>query len=163
MAARRWWQPQRARQPWQDTGHFLRGDAILFGSAGDPDIPDHITVDLAGRDIGDVIHINDVVLPNGAKPTVARNFVIANIGAPTGLMAASEEAAEAWLENQDANREKILAIFRKTYGDEAAANRWFHRWRIFFMACAELFGFDGGNEWGVSHYRFAKPLSGESK
>ena len=72
---------------------IVRPEVELEVLAGD--IPDHITVDLASRDIGDVIHINDVTLPNGVKPTVARNFVIANIGAPTGLMAASEEAAEA--------------------------------------------------------------------
>lgn len=57
------------------------------------DIPDHITVDLTGRKIGDVIHINDVQLPAGVKPTIARNFVIANVAAPSGLVA--EEAAEA--------------------------------------------------------------------
>ncbi len=55
------------------------------------EIPDHITVDLTGKQIGDVIHINDVVLPSGAKPTIERNFVIANIAAPSGLV--SEEAA----------------------------------------------------------------------
>ncbi|MDR5653317.1 50S ribosomal protein L25/general stress protein Ctc [Ruixingdingia sedimenti] len=55
------------------------------------DIPSHITVDLAGKTFGDVIHINDVVLPAGAKPTIDRNFVIANITAPTGLAAAAEE------------------------------------------------------------------------
>ncbi len=71
--------------------------------------------------------------------------------------------AEAWLRNQDEHREEILGIFRKTYGDDATALRWFNRWRIFFLACAELFGFDDGNEWGVSHYRFRKPLSGETK
>ena len=49
------------------------------------EIPDHITVDLAGRDIGDVIHINDVELPAGAVPTIRRNFVIANIQAPSTL------------------------------------------------------------------------------
>lgn len=65
----------------------VRPEVELEVLAGD--IPDHITVDLTGKQIGDVIHINDVVLPNGAKPTVARNFVIANIAAPTGL-AASE-------------------------------------------------------------------------
>lgn len=54
------------------------------------DIPDHITVDLTGKVIGDVIHINDVELPNGAKPTIARNFVIANIAAPAGLVASEE-------------------------------------------------------------------------
>ncbi|MDB6452304.1 50S ribosomal protein L25/general stress protein Ctc [Falsirhodobacter sp. 20TX0035] len=62
------------------------------------DIPDHITVDLTGKQIGDVIHINDVTLPNGAKPTIDRNFVIANVSAPSGLVsednAASDDAAE---------------------------------------------------------------------
>jgi large subunit ribosomal protein L25 len=55
------------------------------------DIPEKIVVDLAGRQIGDVIHINDVALPEGAKPTIARNFVIANISAPSGLRSADGE------------------------------------------------------------------------
>ncbi len=61
------------------------------------EIPDHITVDLTGRQIGDSIHINDVVLPAGVKPTIDRNFVIANIAAPSGLRSEdnAEEAAEA--------------------------------------------------------------------
>ena len=58
------------------------------------DIPDHITVDLGGREIGDVIHINDITLPKGVKPTIARNFVIANIGAPSGLAAAGDDEDE---------------------------------------------------------------------
>ncbi len=71
----------------------VRPEVELEVLAGD--IPDHITVDLTGKDIGDVIHINDVVLPKGAKPTISRNFVIANIGAPSGLRSAeNEEAAE---------------------------------------------------------------------
>ena len=65
----------------------VRPEVELEVVAGD--IPDHITVDLTGKQIGDVIHINDVTLPNGVKPTIARNFVIANIAAPSGL-AASE-------------------------------------------------------------------------
>ena len=69
----------------------VRHEVELEVTAGD--IPDHITVDLTGKTIGDVIHIGDVVLPAGAKPTIARNFVIANIAAPSGLV--SEEAAEA--------------------------------------------------------------------
>lgn len=69
----------------------VRHEVELEVTAGD--IPDHITVDLTGKKIGDVIHINDVALPEGAKPTIARNFVIANIAAPSGLVA--EEAAEA--------------------------------------------------------------------
>lgn len=68
----------------------VRPEVELEVTAGD--IPDHITVDLTGRQIGDVIHINDVTLPNGAKPTIDRNFVIANISAPSGLR--SEEASE---------------------------------------------------------------------
>ncbi|WP_415392673.1 50S ribosomal protein L25/general stress protein Ctc [Paracoccus sp. SJTW-4] len=64
------------------------------------DIPEQITIDLTGRKIGDVIHINDVELPKGVRPTIERNFVIANITAPSGLRsddneAEAEEAAEA--------------------------------------------------------------------
>ena len=51
------------------------------------DIPSEIVVDLTGKTFGDVIHIEDVTLPNGAKPTIDRNFVIANIAAPSGLVA----------------------------------------------------------------------------
>jgi large subunit ribosomal protein L25 len=69
----------------------VRPEVELEVTAGD--IPDHITVDLAGRQIGDVIHISDVVLPEGAKPTIDRNFVIANISAPSGLR--SDDNAEA--------------------------------------------------------------------
>jgi large subunit ribosomal protein L25 len=69
----------------------VRPEVELEVTAGD--IPDHITVDLTGRKIGDVIHIGDVTLPEGVKPTIARNFVIANIAAPSGLV--SEENAEA--------------------------------------------------------------------
>ena len=70
---------------------IVRHEVELEVTAGD--IPDHITVDLTGRKIGDVIHIGDVDLPAGAKPTIARNFVIANIAAPSGLVA--QETTEA--------------------------------------------------------------------
>jgi large subunit ribosomal protein L25 len=69
----------------------VRPEVELEVTAGD--IPDHITVDLAGRNIGDVIHIGDVVLPEGAVPTIERNFVIANIAAPSGLRSADNEDA----------------------------------------------------------------------
>ncbi|MGQ0615126.1 MAG: SAM-dependent methyltransferase [Planctomycetaceae bacterium] len=59
--------------------------------------------------------------------------------------------AEAWLRNLDARREAILPILRSTYGP-SEARRWFHRWRIFFMACAELFGYREGWEWFIAHY-----------
>ncbi|MCC7321312.1 MAG: 50S ribosomal protein L25/general stress protein Ctc [Rubellimicrobium sp.] len=71
----------------------VRPEVELEVLAGD--IPDHITVDLTGREIGDVIHINDVTLPEGVKPTVERNFVIANISAPSGLRSAEAEDAGA--------------------------------------------------------------------
>jgi large subunit ribosomal protein L25 len=67
----------------------VRPEVELSVIAGN--IPDHITVDLAGRDIGDVIHIQDVELPEGAKPTIDRNFVIANISAPSGLRSSDNE------------------------------------------------------------------------
>ncbi|AZL58692.1 50S ribosomal protein L25/general stress protein Ctc [Tabrizicola piscis] len=71
----------------------VRSEVELEVTAGD--IPDHITVDLTGKVIGDVIHIEDVVLPAGAKPTINRNFVIANIAAPSGLVSADNEEAGA--------------------------------------------------------------------
>ncbi|MDM7933065.1 50S ribosomal protein L25/general stress protein Ctc [Tabrizicola sp.] len=71
----------------------VRPEVELEVTAGD--IPDHITVDLTGKVIGDVIHIDDVVLPAGVKPTINRNFVIANVAAPAGLAAVEEEEASA--------------------------------------------------------------------
>jgi cyclopropane-fatty-acyl-phospholipid synthase len=62
--------------------------------------------------------------------------------------------AEAWLQNMDHHRDAIVAIFRRAYGQSAVA--WWHRWRTFFMACAELFAYADGEEWGVSHYLFKK-------
>lgn len=66
-----------------------------------------------------------------------------------------QQTAEAWLQNTDAHRVAILPLFEETYG-KASAKVWLQRWRIFYMACAELWGYAEGKEWGVSHYRFAK-------
>jgi cyclopropane-fatty-acyl-phospholipid synthase len=65
------------------------------------------------------------------------------------------KTARAWLENLDANRDAVLALFTEVYGAREAA-RWVRRWRIFFMACEELFNFRGGTEWLVAHYLFEK-------
>jgi cyclopropane-fatty-acyl-phospholipid synthase len=64
--------------------------------------------------------------------------------------------SESWLRNMDAHRAEIRPILDRAYGP-AQAERWWHYWRVFFMACAELWGYRGGDEWIVSHYRFEKP------
>jgi cyclopropane-fatty-acyl-phospholipid synthase len=65
-----------------------------------------------------------------------------------------EKTANAWLANMDANRKDIWPVLEATYGKDFA-RIWWMRWRMFFMACAELFGFNQGQEWFVSHYRFS--------
>lgn len=67
--------------------------------------------------------------------------------------------AEAWLARLDANREAALALLRGVHGADDAA-WWLQRWRVFFMACAELFGYARGQEWWVSHYLFERPARG---
>jgi cyclopropane-fatty-acyl-phospholipid synthase len=67
-----------------------------------------------------------------------------------------QRTAEAWLSNMDANRKEIWPLLEETYGREQA-KRWWAYWRVFYMACAEFWGFRDGNEWHVSHYRFQRP------
>jgi cyclopropane-fatty-acyl-phospholipid synthase len=69
-----------------------------------------------------------------------------------------ERTANAWLENMDRHRTEIVPLFKATYG-ETDWRRWWHYWRIFFMACAELWGYRRGEEWGVSHYLFERPAA----
>ena len=66
-----------------------------------------------------------------------------------------QRTANHWLENQDRNRQEVMSVLAQAYGAAEAA-RWNQRWRMFWMACAELFGYAGGNEWLVAHYRFVK-------
>ena len=64
-----------------------------------------------------------------------------------------QRTAEAWLANFDRHRDELLELLEAAHG--AAAAQMAARWRVFFMACAELWGYRGGEEWHVSHYRFA--------
>jgi cyclopropane-fatty-acyl-phospholipid synthase len=66
-----------------------------------------------------------------------------------------EKTANAWLENMDANHDAISPILANTYGKENI-EVWRNRWRMFYMACAELFGYNNGQEWWVGHYLFEK-------
>ncbi len=66
-----------------------------------------------------------------------------------------ECTANAWLGLMDERRPAVMTALAVAYG-AAGVQRWFHRWRMFFMACAELFGYRDGTEWGVGHYRFVK-------
>jgi cyclopropane-fatty-acyl-phospholipid synthase len=67
-----------------------------------------------------------------------------------------EKTSLAWLNKMDQNKAEVLDLFEKTYGKNEASI-WLQRWRIFFMSCEVLFGFNNGSEWGVSHYLFEKP------
>ena len=75
-----------------------------------------------------------------------------------------QRTADAWLLNLDQNRDRVLPILEEAYGP-VESQRWFHRWRLFFLAVSELFGYRGGEEWFVGHYllrpRSAVPASGQ--
>lgn len=66
-----------------------------------------------------------------------------------------EKTSYAWLQNMDKNKKRILELFEETYG-KGEGMKWFRYWRIFYMACEELWAFDNGKEWIVSHYLFEK-------
>ena len=64
-----------------------------------------------------------------------------------------QRTAEHWLQNMDQHREKILPLFIDVYGRDQALKWWVY-WRVFYMSCAELWGYRHGEEWLVSHYLF---------
>lgn len=66
-----------------------------------------------------------------------------------------EKTSNAWLQKMDANKKILWPLLERTYG-KSQAQKWWMRWRMFFMACAELFAFNNGQEWYVSHYLFSK-------
>lgn len=82
----------------------VRNEIELLVTAGD--IPDHVTVDLKGLEVGDGIHLNDITLPSGSKATIDRNFAIANIAAPSALRSSEDEgSADVADEGTDAEAE----------------------------------------------------------
>lgn len=66
-----------------------------------------------------------------------------------------QKTAECWLRNMDAHREHIMPVFIATYGATHAL-KWWNYWRVFFMSCAELWGYNDGHEWLVAHYLMQK-------
>lgn len=68
-----------------------------------------------------------------------------------------KKTAEDWLENMRSNRPDLIDVIARTYGADQA-KRWWIYWRLFFLSCAELWGYNDGAEWIISHYRFEKVL-----
>ena len=68
------------------------------------------------------------------------------------------QTCEAWLAKMDSQKAETLAVLEGVYGKKERLRRYVN-WRLFFLACAELFGYRDGNEWAVSHYRFVKPAA----
>ncbi|SFK30431.1 SAM-dependent methyltransferase [Lysobacter sp. cf310] len=68
-----------------------------------------------------------------------------------------ERTANHWLRNQDQRSAEVMTVLGDAYG--AQAGLWFQRWRMFWMACAEMFGYADGQEWLVAHYRFVRDPS----
>ena len=65
------------------------------------------------------------------------------------------KTSEAWLSNMDKHKTEIMPLFEDTYGKDQAVKWWVY-WRLFYLACAELWNYNQGNEWIVSHYLFHK-------
>lgn len=125
------------------------------------------------------VHIfchRDLMYPfqvNGSKDWMSRYFFTGGLMPSASTLPAFQEhlkleqqwsvsglhyyrTANAWLRRLDENSVQIRRILGKHYGEKQAGT-WTQRWRMFFMACAELFGYGNGDEWFVSHYRFVRP------
>jgi cyclopropane-fatty-acyl-phospholipid synthase len=66
-----------------------------------------------------------------------------------------EKTANAWIDNMVRHKASIMPILTETYGPKEA-KKWWMYWKVFFMACAELWGYAHGTEWQVTHYLFKK-------
>lgn len=83
----------------------------------------------------------------------AKDFMVENHWRVSGRHYA--KTSRAWLRNMDSNKGKIYPILEQTYGI-SESRKWWVYWRVFFMACEELWAYKNGNEWFVSHYLFSK-------
>ena len=82
----------------------VRPEVELRVTAGE--IPEALTADLTGLEVGDTITISSIALPDGAKPTIDRDFVIANISAPSGLRSSEGEEGEGEAEEATESEEE---------------------------------------------------------
>ena len=98
-------------------------------------------------------HLHPEDLVKRARNRAWTDFLTTFTGGLSGIYYA--KTAEAWLQNTDRNQSKILDLFIKDLPQKEAVQA-FHRWRIFFLACAETFALHKGQEWWVSHYLFKK-------
>jgi cyclopropane-fatty-acyl-phospholipid synthase len=89
---------------------------------------------------------------DGLLPELAHDFAVLGRWRLDGWH--YQKTSEAWLANLDRHRDDIRAVFHQHYGAEANKRLWM--WRLFFLVCAESFGYDEGREWGVSHYLFGR-------
>lgn len=104
---------------------------------------------------GGMMPADDLLVKLSEEPDVA--FAVEEHSVVSGRH--YSRTAKLWRENIEQKKQELMPVLRRTYGADAPA--WFQRWRLFFLACEELFGYESGTEWGVSHYRLTPtPLPG---
>lgn len=121
--------------------HFSHRDrAYPFGTEGDDD--------WMGRQFfsGGMMPSDDLLLHCQRDLVVQEKWHVSGVH--------YQRTCGAWLARQDSRREELLPILTDIYG-AADARLWNQRWRLFFLACSELFGYRQGNEWWVTHVRMA--------
>lgn len=71
------------------------------------------------------------------------------------------KTAEQWLQNMHTHEREVKELFARVYGT-SDSTKWWSWWKLFFLACAELWGYSGGNEWMVSHYLLCPVVQGNN-
>ena len=133
---------------------WLRPDGLLFVHVFcHRDLPYFFEEDGAGNWMGRHFFSGGLMPSADLLPLVSSDFTLVGQWHWDGRHYA--RTARAWLANLDAHRTEVLEVLAAAYGARDAW-RGLGRWRIFLMACEELFGYAGGREWGVAHYRFSR-------